>query len=147
MQVPESGGLAVDRTLVGEQLPGLAPVDHLRRAAQAWHPPVPERHRPHLPGQRLHRGDDADVDDTLTTDATAQQLTVQQPLPRAELELAEVDAGPPQSYAVVLDLSDAPDADEDAPALHGNDQAVDPRRPAPRSITTSTTRPTSAHRS
>src|SRR6185312_10840008 len=71
---------------------------------------------------------EADVDDPGALEPLADELAGQQTLALAQRELAHVDRAAPQAGAVGADLTDPADADEHAPALHGDDEAVDPRR-------------------
>ena len=100
MQAAERGGLAVDGPLVGEQLAGLAPVDHLGGAPQAGEPRGC-RARPSRPPRRTARGrGEADVDDALLAQPAADQLAGHQALAGAQLELTQVDRPAAQAHAV-----------------------------------------------
>ena len=63
--------------------------------------------------------------------ALLKQLTDDELLAGAQLELAQVDSTPAQAHPVDFDLGDAPDADEHPAALDRHDEAVDARRRAP----------------
>ena len=132
MKATERCGLAIDRALVGEQLAGLAPVDHVggpsARGQPAQHPGRRQRDRRHLPRERLGRRREADVDDALAAHPAADQLADHEPLAGAKLELPQVDRAATQANAVVGDLAGPPRADEHAAASDRHDEAVDTRR-------------------
>ena len=65
--------------------------------------------------------------DALALEPFADQLAGEQPLAVTQPELAHVDRAAAQPRAVGTDLADAPDPDEHAPALHRDDEPVDPR--------------------
>ena len=84
-----------------------------------------------LPGERLWRGLQSDVDYAAAVEPAAEQLAGGELLALTQLELPQVDRTATQAHAARVDLADATGADEHAPALHAaDDEAVDARRPA-----------------
>src|SRR5262249_38197594 len=121
----------IDRVVLGEQVSAFAPIDHFGRATPAGQAAAArERDRGHLPGERLGCRRDAYVDDLVAADSPTDQLSLDQALAGAELELPQVDRPASQRAAVGLYLAHAAGADEHPPAPHRYHVPVDPGRAA-----------------
>ena len=94
------------------------------------HPPAAERHRRHLPGERLRRGGDADVDDPLAADPAPSTSPSSSRSPARSSNCRRLTEPRRSRTPSRRDLADPAGADEHPPALDGDDEPVHPRRPA-----------------
>lgn len=122
VQAAEIRRFTINTTLLGEEVACLAPVDHLRCALEAGHPPSSAQgHRRHLPRERLGCSLKPEIDDSAAAEAPAEELARGEPLAGSELELPEIDRAAAEPHAAGVDLADTAGADEHAATLHSTD--------------------------
>ncbi len=122
MQASQCGGLTVNRALLGEQLPGFAPINHLGCALEPGHTTTGvEGNRGDLPRERLGRGLQAYVDDPAAPESPSHELARRELLAVAQLKLPEIDRPSAQPHASGIDLTNPAGAHEHATPLNATD--------------------------